>query len=101
MSGDLPGSRIVLRELEWQPAPPGLRGLGFKGGSLPGVITDGFEARRDNGTNAVAVLLTRRLDDEDYLATLDAGLPQQQLVVAAMLSTRVLDLLRCVAREHA
>ena len=25
---------------EWQPAPPGLDGLGFKGGNLPGVVTE-------------------------------------------------------------
>ncbi|EID73316.1 MULTISPECIES: serine hydrolase [Rhodococcus] len=40
-SGDFgPGSDVARRTLEWQPAPPGLDGLGFKGGNLPGVVTE-------------------------------------------------------------
>ena len=40
-SGDFgPGSDVARRTLEWQPAPPGLDGPGFKGGNLPGVVTE-------------------------------------------------------------
>ncbi|WP_368681147.1 serine hydrolase [Rhodococcus opacus] len=40
-TGDFgPGSDVARRTLEWQPAPPGLDGLGFKGGNLPGVVTE-------------------------------------------------------------
>ncbi len=91
------GSTIALRELEWQGAPEGLRGLGFKSGSLPGVITDGFEARRKDGTVAIAVQLTRDLSDQDMMAALEAKLPEQQLFVAAMLTPETLRHLRCVA----
>ncbi|MDI9972136.1 serine hydrolase [Rhodococcus sp. IEGM 1307] len=38
--GDAALADAARRTLEWQPAPPGLDGLGFKGGNLPGVVTE-------------------------------------------------------------
>lgn len=92
-----PGSGVALRHLEWQPSPKGLKGLGFKGGSYPGILTDAFEARRKDGTVAVGALLNRNLTTKDMTAALEAGLPQQTLLVGAMLDPEALARLRCVA----
>ncbi|MER2092218.1 MAG: serine hydrolase [Saccharopolyspora rectivirgula] len=37
--------------------PPGVIGIGHKGGSLPGVLTTGMAVRRENGSTATGVLL--------------------------------------------
>lgn len=89
-------SDTILRQLEWQSAGDSVRGIGFKGGSLAGVITQGFELRRNDGTVATAVWLTDGLSAERFdQAKAGAGV-QQQLILEAMLSTDNLDRIACV-----
>lgn len=90
------GRDVVLRQLEWQQAPGGAEGLGFKGGNLPGVLTQAFELRRDDGTSATAVWLTDGLAADRYEEAL-AGLGgQQTLIVEALDSPETLDRIACV-----
>ncbi|MDV6233026.1 serine hydrolase [Rhodococcus cercidiphylli] len=89
-------SDTILRQLEWQPAGDGVLGVGFKGGSLAGVITQGFELRRNDGTVATAVWLTDGLSADKFEQAYAGAGAQQQLIVEAMLSTEVLDRIACV-----
>ena len=90
------GADIALRQLEYQPAPDGAQGLGFKGGNLPGVLTQAFELRRDDGTVATAVWLTDGLPADRYDAA-NAGFGNQQmLIIDALQSPEVLDRIACV-----
>ena len=91
-SGELPGAR---EQLEWQPPLPGHLGVGFKGGSLPGVLAEAFALRADDGATAVGVLLVRDLDPAEWVRTLEAGLPHQQLLVAALTDPAVAAQLGC------
>jgi hypothetical protein len=53
-----PGADVARRHLEWQKvSQPGVAGIGFKGGSVPGVLTEAFTLRRDNGSTATGILL--------------------------------------------
>jgi hypothetical protein len=89
-------SDTILRQLEWQPAGDDILGVGFKGGSLAGVLTQGFELRRTDGTVATAVWLIDGLSAGRFeQAYADAGV-QQQLILEAMLSSDVLDRIACV-----
>lgn len=90
------GSDIVLRQLEYQQAPDGAEGLGFKGGNLPGVLTQGFELRRDDGTVATAVWLTDGLPADRYDAALTGLVYQQATILEAMESSEALDRIACV-----
>ena len=90
-------SDVILRQLEWQPAGDSVLGIGFKGGSLAGVLTQGFELRRDDGTVATAVWLIDDLPADRFdQAMADFGV-QQQLIIEAMQSPDVLDRIACVA----
>ncbi|WP_415977021.1 serine hydrolase [Rhodococcus sp. 077-4] len=89
-------SDTILRQLEWQPAGDSVLGLGFKGGSLPGVLTQGFELRRNDGTVATAVWLTDGLPADRFEQAMAGAGAQQQLIVEAMLSPEVLDRIACV-----
>jgi beta-lactamase class A len=55
--------------------PPGVLGIGFKGGSLPGVLTCGMSVRRQDGTIASGALLTHGDITLEQLGTGDPGLP--------------------------
>lgn len=88
------GTDIARRQLEWQPAPPGLAALGFKGGALPGVLTDAIYIRRPDGTVATAVLLNQRMPTDSWSAALQQ-LSEQQLLVAAMLEPEAAGQLKC------
>jgi hypothetical protein len=90
--GDPPGAR---EQLEWQPPPEGLAGLGFKGGSLPGVLAEAVTVRDDDGTTSVGVLLVRGMAVEEWAATLSAGLPHQQLLVGALTDEETAGRLAC------
>jgi beta-lactamase class A len=90
--GDPPGGR---EQLEWQPAPEGRAGLGFKGGSLPGVLAEAVTVRDDDGTTSVGVLLVRGMAVEDWAGTLGAGLPHQQLLVGALTDEATAGRLAC------
>ncbi|MFD1150494.1 hypothetical protein ACFQ3T_25460, partial [Saccharothrix hoggarensis] len=43
--------------------PPGVAGVGFKGGSLPGVVTVGFGVRWADGRVGSAAVLTKEVDE--------------------------------------
>lgn len=90
------GSDVVLRQLEYQPAPGGAVGIGFKGGNLPGVLTQAFELRREDGTVATAVWLTEGLAADRYEAALAGFGNQQELIVDALNSSEALDRIACV-----
>ncbi len=89
-----PGSDVARRHLEWQPAPAGFDGTGFKGGSLPGVLTEAMTFRRADGTVASAVLLSANMSEQDYTSALEA-LPHQQLLAAAANDPEVAERIRC------
>ncbi|MGB6073168.1 MAG: serine hydrolase [Rhodococcus sp. (in: high G+C Gram-positive bacteria)] len=89
-------SDTIVRQLEWQPSGDSVRGIGFKGGSLPGVLTQGFELRRTDGTVATAVWLIDGLSADRFEQAYAGAGVQQQLIVEAMLSPEVLDRIACV-----
>lgn len=79
------GANVARRHLEWQNvSPPDVVGVGFKGGSLPGVLTEAFTLRRENGSTATGVLLVRRMPVADWLRAL-TNVSYQQMVLAAMM----------------
>ncbi|GAA2012662.1 serine hydrolase [Nakamurella flavida] len=80
-AGGLPEARA---QLEWQPAPAGHAGLGFKGGSLPGVLAEAVALRPETGADTVGVLLVQGLSPDEWSAALAAGLTHQQVMLAAM-----------------
>lgn len=45
------------------PPPAGVAGIGFKGGSLPGIVTVGFSVRWEDGRVGSAAVLTREVDE--------------------------------------
>ncbi|SFS68087.1 serine hydrolase [Saccharopolyspora flava] len=55
--------------------PPGVSGIGLKGGSLPGVLTSGISVRRADGTLGRGALLAHGDIGAEQLTTADAGLP--------------------------
>ncbi|WP_235916402.1 serine hydrolase [Antrihabitans cavernicola] len=89
-----PGADVARRQLEWQPTIPGLTAVGFKSGSLPGVLTDAFYIRRPDGTVGTAVLLNRRMPTESWAGAVQS-LPEQQLLLAALLKPEAAGQLQC------
>ena len=87
-----PGSDIARRHLEYAPSTlPGVAGIGYKGGSLNGVLTGGIELRRDDGSVASGALLVRRMPpDEQSKAT-----SPENVLLAAMTDPAVMTRLRC------
>ncbi|GAB2970634.1 serine hydrolase [Saccharothrix stipae] len=69
-----------------QPLPPGVAGIGFKGGSLPGIVTVGFGVRWEDGRVGSAAVLIREVD-EAWSARADdlVRLVQKALVEPAVL----------------
>ncbi|GAA4614023.1 serine hydrolase [Saccharopolyspora hordei] len=55
--------------------PPGVVGIGVKGGSLPGVLTCGLTVRRADGTTASGALLAHGGISPEQLTSGDPGLP--------------------------
>ncbi|AYJ47764.1 serine hydrolase [Rhodococcus sp. P1Y] len=90
------GSDIALGQLEYQEAPDGAESMGFKGGNLPGMLAQGFELRRDDGSVATAVWLTDGLPADRYEAAMAGVVYQQALIIEAMQSSDVLDRIACV-----
>lgn len=94
-TGDFgPGSETARAQLEWQPAPPGTEGLGFKGGNLPGVLTEAMTMRRTDGTVANAVLFVDSLSLDDYTSA-TTSFAHQQLLLQAMTDPATFDQLGC------
>lgn len=90
-----PGADIARRHLEWQKvAQPGVAGIGFKGGSLPGMLTEAFSLRRDNGSTATGILLVRRMPLTDW-AKARTNFIHQQMLLAAMTDPNSAAQLRC------
>ncbi|MEU5840889.1 serine hydrolase [Rhodococcus sp. NPDC047139] len=89
-----PGADTARAHLEWQPAPPGFDGFGFKGGSLPGILTDAFSFRRNDGTIATAVILVSDMSENDYTGALES-FAHQELLAAAANDPDVLERIRC------
>ncbi|MFD6895458.1 serine hydrolase [Rhodococcus sp. NPDC060086] len=88
------GTDIARGHLEWQPAPPGTDGLGFKGGNLPGILTEAMSLRLADGSVATAVMLTSNMTEADYTAAL-GSFAHQGLMFAAMSEPEILDQIRC------
>ena len=78
------GSDLALSKLEYQQPPEGVLGLGFKGGSFPGVLTQAFELRREDGSTATAVWLIDGLDADRYQAATAGLVHEQALIIDAM-----------------
>ncbi|RKT82520.1 Beta-lactamase enzyme family protein [Saccharopolyspora antimicrobica] len=55
--------------------PPGVLGIGLKGGSLPGVLTCGLTVRHADGTTASGALLAHGDISPEQLGNGDPGLP--------------------------
>ncbi|MBF0662155.1 MULTISPECIES: serine hydrolase [unclassified Rhodococcus (in: high G+C Gram-positive bacteria)] len=89
-----PGADIAREHLEWQPAPEGFAGVGFKGGSLPGVLTEAMTFRREDGSIATAVLLSAGMSESEYTSALES-LPHQQLLAAAANDPATAERIRC------
>lgn len=60
-----PGAPIARDILEYQGKQPDGSTLGFKGGSLPGVLTDVFEYRGADGRTGVGTVMVRNLSAAD------------------------------------
>ena len=90
-----PGADVARRHLEWQKAAlPGVAGVGFKGGSLPGVLTESFTVRREDGSTATGILLVRRMPATDWVEAL-TSFAHQQMLLAAMTDPAVMAQLEC------
>ncbi|ADG80205.1 beta-lactamase OS=Tsukamurella paurometabola (strain ATCC 8368 / DSM / CCUG 35730 / CIP 100753/ JCM 10117 / KCTC 9821 / NBRC 16120 / NCIMB 702349 / NCTC 13040) OX=521096 GN=Tpau_3627 PE=3 SV=1 [Tsukamurella paurometabola] len=80
-----PGSEAARSFLEFRgAAPEGLSALGFKGGSLPGVLTGAFEGRRPDGSVTVGVLMVRGAAADDVRKDAKASGAHQQMLLGAM-----------------
>ncbi|WP_158840497.1 serine hydrolase [Saccharothrix deserti] len=61
---DVPVARTHLEH--GHALPPGVAGIGFKGGSLPGIITVGFSVRWADGRVGSAAVLTKEVDEQRF-----------------------------------
>ncbi|MCX7444943.1 serine hydrolase [Corynebacterium sp. P7003] len=91
--GGGPAGEIVRRHLE-HTDPDGYTAIGHKGGSLPGVLADAMEIRREDGTTAVAVLITNEVPEEGN-ADMLLSFAWQDLMLRAVDSRETLDRLTC------
>lgn len=69
---------LARAHLERRPAgslPPGVTGIGIKGGSLPDVLTSGVSVRRADGSAGRGALLAHGGISAEQLSTGDPGLP--------------------------
>lgn len=89
------GARLARAHLEWPPAPDGAAGLGAKGGSLPGVLTEVFVLRRDDGTVGTATLMVRGMEAAAW-TTAVGSFAHQELLLGALQTPDTLAALRCV-----
>ncbi|MFT7837344.1 serine hydrolase [Saccharothrix sp. BKS2] len=51
--------------------PPGVAGIGFKGGSLPGIVTVGMSVRWEDGRVGSAAVLTEEVDEQEFARAAD------------------------------
>jgi hypothetical protein len=69
-------------------------GIGFKGGSLPGVLTEAIAVRREDGSTATGILLVRRMPATDWVEAL-TSFAHQQMLLAAMTDPAMMAQLKC------
>ncbi|MCX7540271.1 serine hydrolase [Corynebacterium antarcticum] len=91
--GGGPAGDVARRHLE-HTDPEGYTAIGHKGGSLPGVLADAMEIRREDGTAAVAVLITNEVPEEGN-ADMLRSFAWQDLMLRAVDSDGTLDQLTC------
>jgi hypothetical protein len=92
-----PATDTIRRQLEWRPAPDGFTAMGFKGGSVPGVLTQAFEFTRADGTSATAVWLISNMDERTTGEVMKTFANQQLLMIDAVANQQTLDRIACVA----
>ncbi|KAA8877191.1 serine hydrolase [Nocardia colli] len=90
-----PGADIARRHLEWQSPPEASDGIGFKGGSLPGVLADAIYVRHADGRVATAVLLNRHMPEPAWRDAMES-FSQQKLLLQAMTDPEMMRRLACV-----
>jgi hypothetical protein len=61
--GKFPAARAHLERAYAGSLPPGVKAIGFKGGSLPGVLTLAFSVRWEDGRIGTGVLLAEEVDE--------------------------------------
>jgi beta-lactamase class A len=91
--GTFPGASIARQVLEYQGVSPDGGTLGFKGGSLPGILTEVFEYRFADGRIAVGTLMVRGLSPADAARN---DFAHQRMLLGALTDPRVTTALRCV-----
>lgn len=80
------GSEQARTHLEYQPAQlPGAEGIGSKGGSLPGVLTDAIYVRYEDGRVATAVLQADEMSIDAYTTALPT-FAWQNLMIEAIIN---------------
>lgn len=90
-----PGADVARRHLEWQEASlPGVVGVGFKGGSRAGVLTEAFTVRREDASTATGILLVRRMSATDWSEAL-TSFAHQQMLLGAMTDPAAAARLAC------
>lgn len=88
-----PGATIARSILEYQGAQPDGGTLGFKGGSLPGILTEVFEYRLPDGRSAVGTFMVRNLSANDQSRD---NFAHQRLLLGALTDPSIAARLRCV-----
>ena len=66
--GHFPLARTHLERAYSGALPPGVRGIGLKGGSLPGALTLAYSVRWEDGRTGTAVVLASQLPEERFSA---------------------------------
>lgn len=92
-----PGTDTIRRQLEWHTAPDGFTSMGFKGGNVPGVLTEAFEFTRPDGSTATAVWLISGMNEEQYDAATANFANQQVLMIQAVGDQNTLERIACAA----
>ena len=88
-----PGAELARHHLEYQGPMPDGSVLGFKGGSLPGVISEVFEYRTPDGRIGTGTLMVRGVSQRDAEAD---KFTHQKLLLAAITDRGVGHALRCL-----
>ncbi|MBW0102807.1 serine hydrolase [Pseudonocardia sp. KRD291] len=94
--GTFPGADRARAIAEQDPhPPPGILGIGAKGGLISGVLARGVEIRRDDGTVATAVLLVRRMSEQDTRRVGEDSRGFSDVLVASVEDPAVTAAIRC------
>ncbi len=81
----IPGRNYLEQGAPFVEPLPGELGIGYKGGSLPGVLNSGFSLRRGDGTVGTSAVLVDNLSWVDFKALNDGGLDYLTDVCLGML----------------